>query len=602
MQFPKLIIWVAKIRFIVECLIDNFYIASNKKCAEIQKYPETTMTQNKWWILIPLIIIAVIYYMIRSTPREANMLLINGIIYTLDSNNTIAQAIATRENRIVAVGTSEDIIRAYKSKDIIDLKGKTVLPGLIDGHAHILGEGGRLQTLDLVGTTSADQIAKIVEEEVGKIQPEQWIIGRGWDQNDWAVKKFPTREILDKAAPNNPVLLRRVDGHAVWINSKTLEIAKITDDSKDPEGGKIYRDRKGKPTGVLVDNAIDLVNRVIPNLTEDEIDKRLILALNECAKLGLTEVHDMGVDLQTIKIYKKLIDAGQCPIRVYGAIDGDAETWKYYLQHGKEVGYGNGQLTIRSLKLYIDGALGSRGAALIEAYSDNPGNRGLTMASEDSLITICKQAFDRGFQVCTHAIGDRGNHIMLNVYEKILRSSGKEISSPRWRIEHVQVLQPSDVPRFNSLGIIPSMQPTHATSDMPWAEMRLGSERVKGAYAWRSMLQTCAHIIGGSDFPVESVNPLFGIYAAVTRQDKNGNPLDGWYSDQRMTREEAVRSFTQWAAFGSFEENEKGTIEVGKWADLTILSKDIMKIPPKEILDARVEMTIVNGKIVYEYK
>jgi predicted amidohydrolase YtcJ len=558
------------------------------------------MSQNRWWIFIPIVIIALVYYFIRSMPREAGMLLINGTIYTFDSNNTVAQAIAIRDNKIVALGTSEDLIRTYKSKNVIDLQDKSVFPGFIDGHAHILGEGGRLQTLDIVGTTSPDQIAGMVQERIKKFKPGQWIIGRGWDQNNWEAKEFPTHDILDKVAPENPVLLRRVDGHSVWLNSKAMQLANIARETKDPEGGKIIRDRNGVPSGILVDNGINLIDKVLPPLTTDEIEQRLKLAMEECARLGLTEVHDMGVDLETIGIYKKLIDRGECPIRIYAAIDGPGETWNYYLKNGKEVGYGDGMLTIRAIKLYIDGALGSRGAALIESYSDDPGNRGLTVTSEDSLISVCKQAKEHGFQVCTHAIGDRGNYIMLNVYEKVLRSSGTEISSSRWRIEHVQVLQPSDVPRFNSIGILPSMQPTHATSDMDWAEIRLGSERIKGAYAWRSIFQTGSHIIGGSDFPVEFVNPLFGIYSAITRQDKTGNPPNGWCPEQRMTREEAVKCFTQWAAYGAFQENEKGTIEIGKWADLTVLSKDIMKVPPKEIIDTNVEMTIVNGKIVYQ--
>ncbi len=560
------------------------------------------MSQTRWWIFIPIVIVALVYYFIRSTPRDAGMLLINGTIYTFDSNNSVAQAIAIRNNRITAVGTSEDLIRAYKSDNVIDLNGKTVLPGLIDGHAHILGEGGRLQTLDLVGTTSSDQIAGMVRDRIKKFKAGQWIIGRGWDQNNWEVKEFPTREMLDKIAPENPVLLRRIDGHAVWLNSKAIQLANITRETKDPEGGKIIRDRKGDPSGILVDNGINLIDNVLPPLTKDEIEQRLILAMEECARLGLTEVHDMGVDLETISIYKKLIDKGECPIRIYAVIDGPGETWKYYLKNGKEIGYGNGLLSVRAIKLYVDGALGSRGAALIDSYSDDPENRGLTVTSEDSLKQTCQQALENGFQVCTHAIGDRGNHIMLNVYEKILQSSSKELDSSRWRIEHVQVLQPGDIPRFKATGILPSMQPTHATSDMDWAESRLGPERIKGAYAWRSILNTGVHIIGGSDFPVEFVNPLFGIYAAITRQDRSGYPAGGWFSDQRMTREEAVKCFTQWAAYGAFQENEKGTIEAGKLADITILSKDIMEVNEIEILKTEVEMTIVNGKIVYHKK
>jgi predicted amidohydrolase YtcJ len=565
------------------------------------------MSRKILWFFLPLVFLIVLYIFMRSSQRDAGMLLINGNIYTFDSSNTVAQAVAIKGNAIIAVGSSADLLRAYKTNDVIDLNGKTVFPGLVDGHAHVLGEGGRLQTLDLIGSKSPEDIAQLVKDRVKTTKKGDWIIGRGWDQNDWAVKEFPTHAILDIVAPDNPVLLRRVDGHAIWVNAKTLELTNLSytshdNISGDPEGGKIYRDQAGAPTGIFVDNAVTLVDRIVPPLTDDEIEQRLTLAMNECARYGLTEIHDMGVDLQTIKIYKRLIDRGECPVRIYAAIDGPGETWNYYREHGKEIGYGDGLLTVRALKLYIDGALGSRGAALVEGYSDDQYNRGLTIVSEESLSAVCRQALDHNFQVCTHAIGDRGNHIMLNIYERVFNAVKGDHSDQRWRIEHVQVLLPFDNNRFIRIGILPSMQPTHATSDMPWAETRLGPERIKNAYAWRSILQTGAHIIGGSDFPVESVNPLFGIYAAITRQDKNGYPESGWYSGQKMTREEAVRAFTSWAAYGAFQENEKGTIETGKMADLTVLSNNIMTIAPKQILDTHVEMTIVNGIIVYQNK
>jgi len=379
-----------------------------------------------------------------------------------------------------------------------------------------------------------------------------------------------------------------------------MELAKVSSNTEDPSGGRIYRDKSGKPTGVFVDNAIDLISTVVPEFTDEEVEARLKLALAECVKYGLTEVHDMGVDLQTITVFKKLIDQGECPIRIYGIIGGAGETWEYYRDHGRETGYGNGMLTVRAIKLFIDGAMGSRGAALVEEYSDDPGNRGLTVDSEENLEAICREALAKGFQVCTHAIGDRGNHIMLNVYEKVIKTLPPNTESPRWRIEHAQVLLPSDIPRFNQLGVLPSMQPTHATSDMYWAEARLGPERVENAYAWRSLLDAGAIIVAGSDFPVEGVNPLWGFYAAAIRSDKNGYPQDGWYPEQKMTREEAAQCFTQWAAYGSFQEQDKGTIESGKLADLTVLSKDIMHISPTEILSTEVEMTIVGGKIIYQ--
>ncbi len=527
------------------------------------------------------------------------MLLINGKIYTFDEQNTVAQAVAFSNGSIVAVGSSGDLIKKFPGVKTIDLQGKTVLPGLVDGHAHILGEGGRIMNLDIVGTSSPEQIAEMVAKRTKDALPGSWVLGRGWDQNDWEKKVFPTKEVLDKVAPNNPVMLRRVDGHAVWVNSKALELAGITSRTQDPEGGKIMRDAEGNPTGVFIDNGLDLVDKVVPPLSDAEVEQRLLASMNECASLGLTQVHDMGVTIQTLRVMKKIIDEGKSPIRIYAMIEGTGETWDYYLKHGPEIGYGNNMLSVRGIKMYIDGALGSRGAALLEDYSDDAGNKGLLLNSESKLDSVCKQAAEHGFQVCTHAIGDRGNNIVLNTYEKNLKYVTGGGASLRWRVEHCQVLAPTDIPRFTALGIIPSMQPTHATSDMYWAEERLGTERAKYAYAWRSLIDSHSIVIGGSDFPVERVNPLLGIYAGATRTDIKGNPEGGWHPEQKMTREEAVKAFTLWPAFGSFEEKNKGTIEVGKWADVTVLTKDIMTVPQEEIFSTMVDMTIVGGRVVF---
>ncbi len=558
------------------------------------------MQQKILAIIFAIVLLGVFFYFISMNKQTAEILLINGTIYTLDEKNSIAESVALQDGKIVGVGTTESVMRQFRGVKVIDLNRKAVFPGLIDGHAHLLGEGSRIHNLDLLGTKSAEQVADLVAKKVSQYPAGSWIFGRGWDQNDWERKEFPTRELLDRVAPNNPVVLRRVDGHAQWVNSKVLELAGITSSTPDPDGGKIHRDAKGKPTGILVDNAADLIDKVIPPFSDDEVEQRLLSAFHECASLGLTEVHDMGVDLQTVKVMKKIIDEGKCPIRIYALINGAGPTWEYYVGHGPEIGYGDNRFTLRGIKLYMDGALGSRGAALIEDYSDDPGNRGLLVTSDSLFLTVCKQAVQAGFQVCTHAIGDRGVHTVLNNYEQILKSQSSGSSSPRWRIEHCQVVTPNDFPRFAQLGILPAMQPTHATSDMGWAEARLGPVRVQSAYAWRSMLDNGSRIIGGSDFPVESVNPLLGIYAAATRCDNEGNPPGGWYPEQRMIREEAIRCFTQWPTYGSFEEEYKGTIKVGKWADFTILSKDIMTIPAGEILTTSVEMTIVGGKIVFQ--
>jgi len=559
-------------------------------------------------------------------PKQADMILHHGKIYTMDSKNTIGEAIAIRDGKVLAVGTNDDILKKYKSDKMIDLQGRAVFPGFIDAHAHLLGLAVKLSTLDFEGTASIEQIAAMVAEKAKQMKPGEWILGRGWDQNRWQIKQFPSHEVLDASAPDNPVYLIRVDGHAVWVNKKVLDIAGVTKEAREPQGGKIVRDKNGEPTGVLIDAAIDLVEKFRPGMSDEQKEQALKLAIQECIKYGLTEVHDMGIDTSTIKVYKKMIDTKQFPIRVYGMISGPGKAWDYYLQHGKEIYSGNAyhdggpRLTIGGVKLYADGALGSRGAALIEPYSDDSGNRGLTQMSEDEIYRTTLQAIDKGFQVCTHAIGDRGNHIVLNAYEKALKE--KPRNDYRLRIEHAQVLAPDDIPRFKQLGVLPSMQPTHCTSDMYWAEARLGLERVKGAYAWRSLLKAGTIIPGGSDFPVESANPLLGIYAAVTRQDRNGLPrnwvdvaqyfqfspegLDtaqfngGWYPQEKMTKEEALKAFTTWAAYAAFEENIKGSLEEGKLADLVVLSQDIMTIEPKEILNTSVVMTIVGGEIVYQ--
>jgi predicted amidohydrolase YtcJ len=390
-----------------------------------------------------------------------------------------------------------------------------------------------------------------------------------------------------------------VDGHAVWVNGTVLQLAKITRATPDPDGGKIVRDKAGNPTGVFVDNAVDMVEAVMPQPSEEERTEAFQRAVEECVKVGLTEVHDMGVDMEGIGIYKKLIARKRFPFRVYVAIGGVGEPWNQYLKRGPETNGYDGRLTVRALKLYADGALGSRGAALIEPYSDDPGNRGLTLTSSGQLKVAAMQALDKGFQVCIHAIGDRGNNIALNVYAEVLKSDPAKAKDVRFRIEHAQVVDVNDIPRFHQLGVLPSMQPAHCTSDMYWAEDRVGPKRVRGAYAWRSFINSGSIIPAGSDSPVESPDPLRGFYAAITRQDQEGFPAGGWYPEQRMTREEALKGFTTWAAYASFEENTKGAIEEGKVADFTILSDDIMKIEPKQILDTRVEMTIIGGEVVY---
>ncbi len=558
------------------------------------------------------------------------MLIINAKVYTVDAQNSVADAIAIRGSKIAAVGATNDLRKRYDSDSILDAGGKTVVPGFIDSHGHVSGLGSSLVELNLVGTTSVQQIADMVAKKALSSQPGQWIRGRGWDQNIWPSKTrekpFPNASMLDKSSPDNPVVLFRVDGHAVWLNSQALAIVEAGPESNpllaDVDGGRIVRDAGGKPTGIFIDNAVGVVIKIVPSYTKEEIRHSISFALQECLKYGLTSVHDMWVDGEDYSAYKDLLENNGLPIRVYAAIGGDGDLWQQFLLTGPFIDSHRHLLTVRAIKMYIDGALGSRGAALIAPYSDDPGNRGLTVNSFEAIRMVASEALAHGFQVCTHAIGDRGNNIVLNAYEQALQQNPSKARNARLRIEHAQVLDPLDIPRFKKLGIIPSMQPAHCTSDMRWAEARLGPVRVRGAYAWRSLLDDGNIIPAGSDFPVESPNPLLGFYAAITRQDQNGLPrnaedvvrsfqlsadgikdssvfANGWYAGQKMTREEALRAFTIWGAYAEFSENEKGSIEKGKLADLVILSKDIMTIPPMEILSTNVVTAIVGGKIAY---
>lgn len=523
--------------------------------------------------------------------------LVNGVIYTVDDKNTVAQAVLIRNGKVAQIGTSNEIKTAAGTVSVIDLKGRTAFPGLIDSHGHMLGLGQSLQDVDLVGTASYAEVIGRVKARAGKVTKGQWVLGRGWDQNDWQEKSFPSHRELSKAIPDHPVYLTRVDGHAGLANAMAMKIAKLTRDTQDPAGGRIIRDDAGNPTGVLIDNTQRLVRRAIPRSNPKQIEERLLAAVRQCNRFGLTGVHDAGIDGSTLAAYKHLLAAKKLSLRLYVMLS-PGDTLEKYFARGPEIGLGNGFLTIRSIKLVADGALGSRGAALLQPYSDDPSNTGLILRKPEEMQTIVNTALRKEFQVCTHAIGDRANRLVLDIYEAALKLNAK--ADHRYRIEHAQVISPSDFPRFKKLGVIPSMQQTHCTSDMYWAEERLGPERTKGAYAWRTLLSDGNIIAGGSDFPVESANPLLGFYASITRQDAKGGPKEGWYPEQKMTRDEALKSFTRWAASAAFEEKEKGSLEAGKWGDVVVLSRDIMRAEPMEILDTRVLMTIVGGKVVYQ--
>ncbi|MDE3196559.1 MAG: amidohydrolase [Acidobacteriota bacterium] len=534
----------------------------------------------------------VFFAAVSAFAQPADLAITNAHIYTENPRVPQASAIAVRNGAIVAIG-SDVSNRIGSSTQVIDAHSATVIPGLIDSHGHVRALGASLENLDLRGMTSEQAIAGKVRAAAKNAKPGEWILGSAWDQNLWATPQFPTADSLTQAAPDNPVALTRVDGHAVWVNRKALEIADVNAATKDPQGGRVMRDSSGKPAGVFLDNAKSLIESKIPAPSEEQVERQLLRALRECARLGITTVHDAGVTQVDIDAYHALIRKNQMPIHVYAMVRGpENPTLNAWLDRGPEIG---DWLTVRSIKLISDGALGSRGAALLEPYSDDPGNRGLLILDRATIRRVAEKAVARGFQVNTHAIGDAANRAAIDAYGDVLQGPNDH----RFRIEHAQVVAPEDFEKFRKYSVIASMQATHATSDMPWAQARLGPERIKGAYAWQTFLNLGVHIPNGSDFPVESPNPLWGLYAAITRQDKTGQPAGGWFPAQRMTREEALRSWTIEGAYAAFEENKKGTLEVGKAADFIMLSDDVMTIPEIGIWKTRVLLTVAGGKIAH---
>lgn len=524
---------------------------------------------------------------------SAPFLLTGGTIITSSERGVLHNgAVLVQDGRIAWVGLAADAHHVAGKAHSVDITGMTLLPGLIDAHAHVLGLGESLETVDLTGTNSYAEVIARVEERARQTPKGEWISGRGWDQNDWLVKEFPTARELDRAVPDHPVVLSRVDGHAIVANSRAMQLAGVNAATPDPSGGKIIRDAAGRPTGVFIDTAENLINRVVPPPGRETVKRRILRAAEVIASTGLTEVHDAGVNQKTIDVMRELADEKRLPIRVYAMLSHDEQLLRDWFARPPLIDYGD-RLTVRSVKMYADGALGSRGAALLERYSDDPANSGLLITSSDAIRDVASRARAAGYQVNTHAIGDRGVGEALDAYEAAGVTRGD-----RFRIEHLQVIAPSDVPRLSRSGIIASMQPTHATSDMPWAEARLGAERVRGAYAWRTVLESGARLAFGSDFPVEAVNPFLGIYAAVTRQDATGNPAGGWYPQQRLSVIEAIEAFTRDAAYAAFEEDSRGTIEPGKLADLTLVDGNLTATSPANLLRTKVRMTMVGGQVV----
>ncbi len=535
---------------------------------------------------------------------DANLIFVNGNIHTVNEKQPHAEAIAVEDQRVVFVGSNEDAkkFRGTKTR-IVDFRGKTVVPGFTDSHCHIFGIGEREMHLNLEGTNSLEDFLTKVKERVSRTEKGKWITGRGWIETFWAPPKFPSREDLDKIAPDNPVFLKRADGHAAIANTAALKVANIDKNTLNPFGGEILKDKStGEPTGMLIDNAQELVAKNIPKPTAAEREQAFLLGVNREIGLGWCEIQNAGSHAEDIKIIRKCFDEGKVKLRFINAVYGPGEDAQGFLREGSIIDAYDHHFTQRTIKVIFDGALGSRGAALLRPYSDAPDSSGFLTEKEADLKPMFEEALRRGIQVETHAIGDRANRLILDLYEdafKAVPPSERKVREPRWRVEHAQIVDHADIPRFAKLGVIPSMQPSHAISDLFFAPARLGMERLAGAYAWQSFLKAGCIIAGGSDAPVERGEPMIEFYAAVTRKSSKGESGDGWHPEQAVSREDALKMFTIWPAYAAFEEKDKGSIEPGKLADFTVLSQDIMKIPEQEILKTRAEMTVIGGEVVF---
>lgn len=546
---------------------------------------------KKQCLLITLLATALLYSC--NSKQEADLLVFNATIYTVDSSFTIADAMVIRDGKILAVGKKNELEETYNPRETTDADGKFIYPGLIDAHAHFTGYGTSLLTVNLTGTESWDEILHRVSDFAKDLPKDQWIIGRGWDQNDWTAKDFPSNEKLNELFPGQPVLLTRIDGHAAIANQKALDAAGIRAGDK-LTGGEVET-INGKLTGILIDNAVDIVSAKIPSLTSQQFKTALQQAERNCFAAGLTSIDDCGLNYGTVEQIRSLQDSGALKMRLYVMLSDEKNNYDYLEKKGI---IHTGRLHVRGFKVYGDGALGSRGACLLQPYSDKPGHYGFLLSNPQHFDSVANWIAQRDFQMCTHAIGDSGNRTILNIYNKYLQGKNDR----RWRIEHAQVINPADFNLFGSASIVPSVQPTHATSDMYWAQQRLGPERVKGAYAYKQLLQQNGWLPLGTDFPVEDISPFKTFYAAVVRKDAKGWPENGFQTENALTREEALRGMTIWAARSNFEEKEKGSLEPGKLADFIILDRDLIKAPEKNLLEAQVISTFLNGEKVYEKK
>ena len=545
-------------------------------------------------LLTTILVFAVVISACTDTNNRKTFINANG--YTFSGDEVISFETMIIENgKIVDVGGSE--LSENPSGEIIDLEGKTVLPGLIDAHGHVMGLGYQELNVNLAGIETLEATLDTIKA-YAEANPElEWIQGRGWNQTLWEENEFPTAADLDEVVDDRPVWLTRVDGHAAWANTKAMELAGISRETPDPQGGKVIRDRAGNATGVFIDAAENYINQIVPEPTEVEMELALEKALEQMARMGLTSVHDAGMGVETWNLYKDFADAGKMTTRIYAMIRGTGSAFDELSENGPINSYANDRLALRSVKISADGALGSRGAAMKEPYSDDPGNRGLLFYDQEELNEMVMKSVGNGYQTNIHAIGDRANDVVLNAFENAKEEYGDQ--GLRHRVEHAQIVSLQDIPRFVELDLIASMQATHATSDKNMAEDRVGPDRIKGGYAWQKFLDQGTIIANGSDFPVEHSNPFYGLYSSVTRQDHEGNPPGGWYPEEALSREETLRSFTIDAAYAAHQEDILGTLEAGKWADFVVIDRDFFEVPAIEIWQTNVLETWVAGEKVY---
>lgn len=566
---------------------------------------------------LPVACVLLFIFLMGCSEKEtpADLIIRGGTIYTVEEGTTTVEAVAVSADKIVYAGDLAGIKKFEgENTKTIDLQGKTMTPGFIEGHGHFMGLGYNELQLDLMNVTSYEELVQKVNEAIAKAQPGQWIVGRGWHQDKWTtkpekmIKGFPTHQLLSSISPNNPVFLRHASGHAGFANAKAMQLAGVNQLSVEKlgkdlgEGGEIILDELGNPTGLFNERAQGLIGQHIPENSEETQTQALELAIAASLRNGITSFHDAGVSRENIELFKKFKNEGKLNTRLYVMLTGfDSELIYEWFRKGPEIDSAN-LLTIRSIKLNCDGALGSRGAWLLEPYTDRLDFSGMPTLSMDTVMKISREGLAYGFQVCSHAIGDRANKEILDRYEIAFKEK-PEIKDHRYRIEHAQHLHPSDIPRFGALGVIPAMQAVHMSSDRPWAIDRLGEKRIKeGAYMWQSLLKSGAIIVNGTDVPVEPINPIASFFASVTRQTLKGEPEGGYEPEEKMTRAQALKSYTLDAAYGAFEEKIKGSIAPGKLADFTVFTKDLMTVPDQELLTTEVAMTILGGQVLYERK